>query len=60
MKLREATFCLDCEHLTQRIATLEDRLLQAMKCIAKVEEENARLQQQLAAVRKDSSTMMSG
>ncbi|MCX7031074.1 MAG: transposase [Spirochaetes bacterium] len=56
MKLRETTSCLNCEHLTQRVATLEDKLLQAMERIAKVEEENARLQQQLAAARKDSST----
>jgi len=56
MKLREASPCLNCEHLSQRVATLEDKLLQAMERIAKLEEENARLQQQLAAARKDSST----
>jgi predicted nucleic acid-binding Zn-ribbon protein len=56
MKLREASPCLNCEHLTQRVATLEDKLLQAMERIAKQEEENARLQQQLADARKDSST----
>ena len=42
MKLLEASPCLKCECLAQRIATLEA--------------ENARLQQQLAAARKDSST----
>jgi transposase len=42
MKLLEASRCLKCECLAQRIATLEA--------------ENARLQQQLAAARKDSST----
>jgi len=63
MKLREATPCLNCEHLAQRVATLEDKLLQTMERIARLEEENARLrqenarlQQQLAAARKDSST----
>ena len=56
MKLREASPSLNCEHLAQRVATLEDKLLQAMERIAKLEEENARLQQQLAAARKDSST----
>jgi transposase len=56
MKLREASPSLDCEHLAQRVATLEDKLLQAMERIAKLEEENAGLQQQLAAARKDSST----
>jgi transposase len=56
MKLREASPCLNCEHLAQRVANLETKLLQAMERIAKLEEENARLQQQLAAARKDSST----
>jgi hypothetical protein len=56
MKLREASPCLNCEHLAQRVATLEDKLLQAMERIAKLEEENARLQQQLAAAREESST----
>ena len=56
MKLREASPCLNCEHLTQRVALLEAKLLQAMERIAKLEEENAGLQQQLAAARKDSST----
>jgi transposase len=56
MKLREASPCLNCEHLAQRVATLEDKLLQAMQRIAKLEEENAGLQQQLAAAREDSST----
>ena len=42
MKLLEASSCLKCEHLAQRVASLEA--------------ENARLRQQLAAARKDSST----
>ena len=39
MKLREASPCLNCEHLSQRVATLEDNLLRAMECIAKLEED---------------------
>lgn len=56
MKLREASPCLNCEHLAQRVAKLEAQLFQAMERIAKLEEENARLQQQVAAARKDFST----
>jgi transposase len=56
MKLREASPSLNCDLLAQRVATLEGKLLQAMERIAKLEEENAGLQQQLAAARKDSST----
>ncbi len=63
MKLREASPCLNCEHLAQRVANLETKLLQAMECIAKLEAENARLheqvarlEQELAAARKNSST----
>ena len=43
MKLREASPSLNCEHLAQRVATLEGKLLQAMERIAKLEEENAGL-----------------
>jgi len=31
MKVREATPCLNCEHLAQRVATLEDKLLQTIQ-----------------------------
>ena len=47
MKRRKASPSLNCEHLAQRVATLEGKLLQAMERIAKLEEENAGLQQQL-------------
>ena len=54
--MREATLCLNWEHRAQRVATLEDTLLQTIQRIARLEEENtrlhqenARLQQQLAA-----------
>jgi transposase len=56
MKLPETKANPDSQRLTQRVADLEGRLLEAMDRIAWLEAENARLQQQLAAARKDSST----
>jgi transposase len=63
MKLPETKAKPDAERLAQRVATLEQRLLEAMERVTRLEVENARLgaentrlQQQLAAARKDSST----
>ena len=56
MKLPETSHCPNCQQLTERIAKLEEKLLEAMERISRLEEENARLKQQLAAARKDSST----
>jgi hypothetical protein len=38
--VREATSCLKCEHLAQRATTLEDRLLQTIQRIARLEKGN--------------------
>jgi len=63
MKLPEASDCMNCQHVAQRVANLENELVQARECIAKLEteddrphEEVARLEQQLATGRKASST----
>ncbi len=63
MKLRQATTCANCERLAKRVAKLEARVLtlvsqlpDASARIAELEAENARLCEQLAKLRKNSST----
>jgi len=57
MKPREATPCRNCEHLAQQVATLEDKLLQTIQRIARLEEENARLHDENARLRKDNARL---
>jgi transposase len=56
MKKREPRPRLGSHQLAQRIAKLEQQLSEARHRVAELEEENARLRQQLAAARKNSST----
>lgn len=63
MKLRQATTCANCERLAKRVAKLEAQVLtlvskrsDASARIAKLEAENSQLREQLAKLRKNSST----
>ena len=56
MKLPETSHCANCEKMTERLAKLEGKFLEAMERMAKLEEENASLKQRLAAALKNSAT----
>ena len=63
MKLRERTTCSDCERSAKRLAKLESQLAKALTRIeglekqnAELQECNAKLEEQLAKLRKNSRT----